>query len=134
VTGTACVAIGVVHLAFGVASVPGERSAGPTVDSRERFYAAVFLGYGLAWLDAGRRSPVPAAAVRRLAGLSLLGGLGRLVSIGVHGRPHWFQDVLTGVELALPPMFFGLADADERAAANYPPAHRWATRRPISAA
>jgi hypothetical protein len=61
---------------------------------------------------------VPAAAVRRLAGLSLLGGLGRLVSMGVHGRPHWFQDVLTGVELALPPMFFGLADADERAAAN----------------
>jgi Domain of unknown function (DUF4345) len=114
-TGVTCVAIGAVHLVLGVASVPGERSAGPTVDSRERFYAALFLGYGLAWLDAGRRTPVPAATVRGLAGLCLLGGVGRLVSIAVHGRPHWFQDVLTGVELVLPPVFLGLVDADERA-------------------
>ncbi len=46
--GVACVVIGLFHLALGVSSVPGEGMAGATVDSRERFYNAIFVGYGLA--------------------------------------------------------------------------------------
>ncbi|MGA4843608.1 DUF4345 domain-containing protein [Streptomyces sp. G45] len=114
--GYACVAIGAYHLALGVASVPGEGSAGATVDSRERFYNAVFLGYGLAWIWAARQRPVPARAVRWLAGIFLLGGAGRLLSLAAHGSPQWFQLALTAVELALPPVYFWLADADEKAA------------------
>lgn len=53
--------------------------------------------------------------VRWLAGLMLLGGLSRLLSPAVAGRPHWFQIVLTAIELALPPVYFWLSDADERA-------------------
>jgi hypothetical protein len=45
----------------------------------------------------------------------LLGGVGRLLSLAVHGWPQWFQIVLAVIELALPPVFFWLADADERA-------------------
>ncbi len=45
----------------------------------------------------------------------LLGGVGRLLSWAVHGQPHWFQLVLTVLELALPAVFFWLAGADERA-------------------
>ncbi|MFE6743062.1 DUF4345 domain-containing protein [Streptomyces tubercidicus] len=116
--GGACVAIGAFHLALGIDSVPGEGSAGATVDSRERYYGAVFLGYGLAWLWAARQSPIPATAVRWLAGIFLLGGLGRLLSMAVHGPPQWFQIALTVVELVLPPLYFLLAGADERAAAN----------------
>ena len=101
-TGLSCAAIGAVHLALGIASVPGESEAGATVDSRERFYGAVFGAYGLAWVWAARRSPEPDRAVRALAVTFLAGGLGRLPSIAVHGRPHWFQLVLTGIELALP--------------------------------
>jgi hypothetical protein len=48
VMGVACVVIGLVHLLWGISSVPGEESAGATVDSRERFYNAIFAGYGLA--------------------------------------------------------------------------------------
>jgi Domain of unknown function (DUF4345) len=113
--GAACVAIGVFHFAFGTASVPGEGRAGATVDSRERFYGAIFLGYGLAWIWAARRSPVPATVIRWLAGLFLLGGIGRILSMAVHGQPHWFQVVLTVIELVLPIPFLLLSTADEKA-------------------
>ena len=114
IMGVACVAIGVYHFAGGIASVPDEQATGATVDSRERFYAAVFLGYGLVWIWAARQSPIPATAVRWLAGIFLLGAAGRLLSMVVHGQPHWFQVVLTVVEVVLPFMYFWLATADER--------------------
>ncbi|WP_432097489.1 DUF4345 domain-containing protein [Streptomyces sp. bgisy100] len=120
VMGYACAAIGVFHFALGIDSVPGEGSAGATVDSRERYYGAIFLGYGLAWIWAARQSPIPARAVRLLAGVFLLGGVGRLLSLAVYGQPHWFQIVLTAVELALPPVYFWLSAVDERANAGRP--------------
>lgn len=107
-TGAACTAIGVFHLLGGIATVPGEREAGPTVDSRERFYGAIFAGYGLGWLWAGRHTPPDRTVIRWLSGILLLGGGGRLLSRSRHGRPHWFQDALTVVELVLPPVMFGL--------------------------
>ncbi|MGW1894026.1 DUF4345 domain-containing protein [Streptomyces sp. NPDC002004] len=113
--GLACVAIGLFHVALGNAAIPGAGSAGPTVDSWGRFMGASFVGYGLAWLWAARQRPVPARAVRWLAGVFLLGGAGRLLSLAVHGRPQWFQIALTVIELGLPPVFFWLADAEERA-------------------
>ncbi|MEU8999367.1 DUF4345 domain-containing protein [Streptomyces caniferus] len=122
--GAACVAIGVFHFALGIDSVPGEGAAGATVDSRERFYGAVFLGYGLAWIWAARQSPVPSAAVRWLAGIFLLGGVGRLLSMVFHGPPQGFQSVLTALELALPPVYFWLSAADERAVAARTPQRR----------
>ncbi len=112
--GLVCAAIGIFHFALGIDSVPGEGSAGATVDSRERFYGAVFLGYGLAWIWAARRSPIPARDVRRLTAIFFLGGLGRLLSMLVHGQPHSFQVMLTVIELALPPLLLWLAPADER--------------------
>lgn len=113
--GLACVAIGLVHFVLGTASVPGEAQAGATVDSRERFYGAIFLGYGAAWIWAARQSPIPSRVVQRLAGLFLLGGIGRLLSMVVLGPPHWFQVILTVLELGLPPLYFWLSTADEKA-------------------
>lgn len=122
-TGLSCVAIGVYHFALGTASVAGASDANATVDSRERFYSAVFAGYGLAWLKAARTSPVRAGEVRLLAGVMLLGGIGRLISLVHNGRPHWFQEVLTAVEFVLPAVFFGIAAAEEnRAEAELQPA------------
>ncbi|MFJ3203883.1 DUF4345 domain-containing protein [Streptomyces sp. NPDC086989] len=114
--GWSSVAIGLYHVLLGNAAIPGAGSAGTTVDSWGRFMGAVFVGYGLAWLWAARQRPVPAQAVRWLAGVFLLGGAGRILSLAVHGRPHWFQLVLAAIELGLPPVFFWLADTDERAA------------------
>lgn len=114
IMGVACVAIGVLHFSLGTASVPGEGTAGATVDSRERFYGAIFIGYGLAWIWASRQSPMPATVIRWLAAIFFLGGIGRLVSMAVDGQPNWFQTVLTVVEIALPPLYLCLAPADER--------------------
>ncbi|MGW2997742.1 DUF4345 domain-containing protein [Streptomyces sp. NPDC001193] len=63
-----------------------------------------------------RQRPIPASAIRWLAGVLLLGGVGRVLSLAVHGWPHWFQIALAALELGLPPVFFRLADAEERAA------------------
>jgi len=113
-TGIACVGIGLAHLALGIASVPGEGASGATVDSRERFYGAIFFGYGLAWVWAARQVPVPARVVRWLAGILLLGGVGRLVSLAVYGAPHGFQLVLTAIELLLPPVLWLMAGLGEK--------------------
>ncbi len=114
--GVACVAIGMFHLALGIDSVPGEAGAGATVDSRERFYGAVFAGYGVAWIAAARESPLSRRHVWWLSGIFFAGGLGRLLSMAVHGQPHWFQVVLTVVELALPPVYVALVEIEGREA------------------
>jgi hypothetical protein len=114
-TGLSCLAIGVYHFALGTSSVPGATDANPTVDSRERFYSAYFAGYGLAWLRAARKSPIRAGEVRLLAGVMLISAIGRLISLVHKGRPHWFQEVLTAIEFVVPAVFFGIAEADEKA-------------------
>jgi hypothetical protein len=117
-TGLSCVAIGIYHFALGTASVPGATDANATVDSRERFYSAYFAGYGFGWLGAARKSPIRAGHVRLLAGLMLLSAVGRLISLVHNGRPHWFQEVLTAIEFVVPAVFFGIADAEEKAELN----------------
>ena len=118
ITGLSCIAIGIYHFALGTASVPGATDANATVDSRERFYSAYFAGYGVAWLRAARKSPIRAGEVRLLAGVMLISGIGRLISLVHNGRPHWFQEVLTAIEFIIPAAFFGIAEADEKASAG----------------
>ena len=120
IMGWACVLIGAVHLVGGAATVPGEPAADPTVDSRERFYAAVFVGYGLAWIRAARQRPLPVADVRGLAAIMAVGGAARIGSWVQRGRPHWLQCVLTGVEVLLPVPFL-LAPAHDGTPHEPPP-------------
>ncbi len=111
--GLACAAIGLYHVVLGIGSVPGEGRAdtlaGVTTDSRERFYNAIFFGYGMAWIWAARQPVLFPRLVRWLAAFMFLGGIGRIVSLVQYGRPHWFQLVLTAIELVLPPLYIGLA-------------------------
>ncbi|MFC8047745.1 DUF4345 domain-containing protein [Nocardia sp. NPDC057353] len=114
VTGVVCTLIGLAHVAFGEAIFPDMGAPGATADSQARFFGAVFAGYGLAWILVARRTPISATAVRILAGIMLLGAVGRFLSIAVHGLPHPFALVLTALEVLLPLAFLALADADER--------------------
>ena len=79
--------------------------------------APIFLGYGLAWIWAARRSPIPARGVRRLTGdLLPRRGWAGLLSMLVHGQPHSFQVVLT-VDRAGPAASLPLARTCRRAGA-----------------
>jgi hypothetical protein len=51
-------------------------------------------------MRAAGKSPIRADEVHTLAGLMLAGGVGRLISRAVNGRPHWFQYELAAVEFA----------------------------------
>ncbi|WP_107658274.1 DUF4345 domain-containing protein [Nocardia suismassiliense] len=114
VMGVACVAIGFLHIALGNDAVPDMGDLGATADSQSRFFGAIFVGYGAAWIWAARESPIPSTVTRWLAGIFLLGAVGRAVSVAVYGWPHWFQIVLTVIEVVLPPVFWWLATADEK--------------------
>ncbi len=120
VMGVACALIGVYHFLLGIRSVPGEGLSGATVDSRERYYGAIFLGYGLAWVWAARQTPIPGRLIQFLAGIFALGAVGRVVSIIDRGWPQWFQTVLTVIEIVLPPVFFALVRS-ARPLVNRPP-------------
>lgn len=74
----------------------------PTVDSHVRFMGPMFIGYGIAWLDAANRPTPDLRRMRGLAALMAAGGLGRLVTRATLGRPHRFHDVLLVTELATP--------------------------------
>jgi len=75
------------------------------------------VGYGLVpvELGSGQQSPIPATAIRWLGAVFALGAVGRLLLLVVAGPPHWFQVPLIVLEVVLPPVFFWLAPADERA-------------------
>ncbi|MBV8860256.1 MAG: DUF4345 domain-containing protein [Mycobacterium sp.] len=113
-TGLSCTAVGAYHFALGTASVPGATDANATVDSRERFYSAYFAGYGFAWLRAAHKSPIRAGDVRLLAGIMLLSAVGRLISLFRNGRPHWFQEALTAIEIVVPAVFFRITGKNEK--------------------
>jgi hypothetical protein len=38
-----------------------------------------------------------------------------LISLVHNGRPHWFQEVLTAIEFVVPAVFFGIAEAEQKA-------------------
>lgn len=48
--GTAIVAIGALHIVFGLSFIRGVTQVNASLDSEDRFFGAIFLGYGLAWL------------------------------------------------------------------------------------
>jgi hypothetical protein len=107
VIGLATVGIALVHLLLGGAAVIGGSSLNASAEGEHRFFAALFLCYGLAFLwcvpgiEAKRRPP------NLLAAVFLFCGLARLVSIAISGPPNAFYSAMLVVELATPfAMFF----------------------------
>jgi hypothetical protein len=88
--GLALVGIGAAHLAFGNASFIDGGHVSPSLDSEERFFAALTIGYGAAYIWAARQTVVPRNVLRALAAVTALGALGRVVSLIDRGPPHWF--------------------------------------------
>ncbi len=74
------------------------------MDSEDRFFGALFVGYGLANLWVARDLIGRRQVVRFLLGIFFLGGIARLISIAVAGLPHPFFIAMAGIELLLPPL------------------------------
>lgn len=102
VFGLVCAAIGMTHVVLGPSSIPGSIPVNATMDSEDRFYATLFVGFGLTliWcaMDLGaRRGPFLWLLIVFFAS-----GLSRIVSMTQVGLPHALFVILTVVELGMP--------------------------------
>lgn len=99
-SGLLLIALGISRMAFSLDSIPGAQEVNATVDSESRAAGALLIGFGVAYLEAFRRSPVPCGAVRLLAGTMALLGVSRLMSMADVGMPHPAFTVACVVEFA----------------------------------
>ncbi len=100
--GAVCVAIGSAHIAFGPSSIPGSVPVNATMDSEDRFYATLFVGFGAALIWCSRSLYTRGTPFLWLLVTFFAGGLARLVSAAQVGLPNGLFQFLTGVELILP--------------------------------
>ena len=109
VGGIAAVLIALSHIALGLASIPGSVPVNATMDSEDRFYATLFLGFGLALLWCARSIERRGKVIRFLIALFFLGGCARVISIMLVGP---------ALELLLPPLIWLLLIWVERPASR----------------
>jgi uncharacterized protein DUF4345 len=108
VIGIAVIGIAMAHLILGGAAVIGGSPLNATAEGEHRFFAALFLCYGLAFLWCVRDIETKRRPLNALAAAFLLGGLARLASIAISGPPNAFYSAMLVVELATPLVVFFL--------------------------
>jgi Domain of unknown function (DUF4345) len=109
VFGCAVIGIALAHLVLGGAAVIGGSPLNATADGEHRFFAAVFLCYGVALLWCVRDIEMKRTQVTLLAAVLLAGGVARLIALFAVGPPNTFYSVMLVVELALPVLIFAMA-------------------------
>ncbi len=103
--GAACVAIALLHIVQGPAAIPGSVPVNATMDSEDRFYATLFLGFGAALIWAARDLAARRGTFLALLAVFFLGGLARVISWIAVGPPGDIFIAIIVVELILPPVF-----------------------------
>jgi hypothetical protein len=102
--GAVCAGIALVHIAFGPSSIPGSVPVNAVMDSEDRFYATLFLGFGLAHIWAARALVERANLVRALQAVFFAGGVARIISALAVGLPGPLFTFLGALELVIPPL------------------------------
>jgi hypothetical protein len=102
--GLVCAGIAMTHIAFGPAAIPGSVPVNATMDSEDRFYASLFLGFGVAHVWAARNLAHRSGVVLALQATFFVGGLARIVSLLAVGPPIALFTFLGALELLIPPL------------------------------
>jgi Domain of unknown function (DUF4345) len=102
--GLVCVGIALTHIAFGPSSIPGSVPVNATMDSEDRFYATLFLGFGLAHVWAARDLTQRAGIVLAMQAVFFAGGIARIISLIAVGPPIPLFLFLGALELLIPPL------------------------------
>jgi hypothetical protein len=108
IIGVAVVGIATGHLILGGGAVIGGSPLNATAEGEHRFFAAMFLCYGFAFLWCVPDIESKRRQVNLLAGAFLLGGVARLASVAISGPPNAFYLAMLAVELAVPFLLFFL--------------------------
>jgi hypothetical protein len=94
--------IAMLHIILGPSAIPGAIPVNATMDSEDRFYATLFMAYGVALLWCIKDIEHKSMVVYFLAVTFFLSGLARLVSMAAVGLPDTFFIAMTGLELLIP--------------------------------
>jgi len=98
------IGISLAHFAIGPEAIIGGADANPTTDGEDRFYAGLFLCYGVALMWCARDVQRKRVYINLLAAAFFVGGIGRLLALIFVGAPHPFFVAMLVVELVLPPV------------------------------
>jgi len=109
VIGVTVAGIALAHLVLGGSAVIGGSPLNATAEGEHRFFAALFLCYGLAFLWCVPDIESKRRPLDLLAAAFLLGGVARLASMAASGSPNAFYMAMLVIELALPFVLFYLA-------------------------
>lgn len=107
--GLTAIFISLLHLVLGPGAIPGSVPVNPTMDSEDRFYATLFLGFGVTLLWSVKNVEQKAALIYALMATFFVGGVARLVSMAAVGLPNGFFIAMTVLELTLPFLYVYLA-------------------------
>jgi Domain of unknown function (DUF4345) len=102
--GVIVIGIALAHFAVGPGAIIGGSDVNATSDGEDRFYAGLFLCYGVALLWCARDVERKQTYVAVLAAALFVGGIGRLISLILVGLPHPFFVAMLILELVLPPL------------------------------
>ena len=100
--GAADIIISLFHIILGPSAIPGSVPVNATMDSEDRFYATLFLAYGITVLWCVKDVEHKSRIVYALMLMFFIGGMARLVSVLAVGLPNTFFIAMTVIELLLP--------------------------------
>ncbi|MGB5325125.1 MAG: DUF4345 domain-containing protein [Pseudomonadales bacterium] len=100
--GITVIFIALLHIIFGPAVIPGSMPVNATMDSEDRFFATLFLAFGIVLLWCIKDVERKANVVYFLMLTFFAGGIARLISIAAVGLPDDFFIAMTILELLMP--------------------------------
>ena len=104
--GAICAIIAAAHIAIGPRAIPGGVVTNATMDSEDRFYATLFLGFAFAVIWSARELDTRESILKALLVVFFAGGIARLISLALVGPPSGLFLFLGALELLLPPIFW----------------------------